>query len=138
MTRQTWIVVLGGYGVFGRRAVERLAGRPDVGVIVAGRNLARAEAAASEVERVLLAAGAERPSLRPAVVDAETLTADDLRALGASILINTVGPFQSQDYRVARTAIAAGLHYIDLADARAFVGGVEAAGLAREVLQDGA
>src|ERR1700686_2412057 len=33
------------------------------------------------------------------------------------------GPFQGAGYRLARAAIAAGLHYVDLADARDFVAG---------------
>ncbi len=33
------------------------------------------------------------------------------------------GPFQTSDYALPRAAIGAGLHYVDLADARAFVGG---------------
>jgi saccharopine dehydrogenase-like NADP-dependent oxidoreductase len=33
-------------------------------------------------------------------------------------VIHTAGPFQGQDYAVARSAIAAGANYIDLADGR--------------------
>jgi hypothetical protein len=36
-------------------------------------------------------------------------------------VISTAGPFQGQDHRVARAAIAAGAHYVDIADARDFV-----------------
>jgi hypothetical protein len=36
-------------------------------------------------------------------------------------VIHCVGPFQGQDYRVAHAALAAGAHYIDLADGRDFV-----------------
>ena len=34
------------------------------------------------------------------------------------------GPFQTSDYGLPRAAIGAGLHYVDLADARGFVGGI--------------
>ncbi len=44
-----------------------------------------------------------------------------LREIGPDIVIHTSGPFQTQDHRVARAAIAAGAHYLDLADARKFV-----------------
>lgn len=47
-----------------------------------------------------------------------------LETSGAEILIHTAGPFQQQDYRVARAAIEAGCHYIDLADGRQFVAGI--------------
>jgi len=39
-------------------------------------------------------------------------------------VIHTTGPFQGQDHRVARAAIAAGAHYLDLADARQFVASI--------------
>ena len=43
------------------------------------------------------------------------------RSLRPGLVIHTVGPFQHQSYAVAEAAIAAGAHYCDLADARAFV-----------------
>src|SRR5690606_1714050 len=55
-----------------------------------------------------------------------TLSPDALRATGARVVINASGPFQAQDYTVARAAIEAGCHYLDLADARAFVTGITA------------
>ncbi|MFN2258550.1 MAG: saccharopine dehydrogenase family protein, partial [Parasphingopyxis sp.] len=42
------------------------------------------------------------------------------------IVIHTTGPFQRQGYQVAEAAIAAGAHYLDLADARRFVCGIAA------------
>jgi hypothetical protein len=44
-----------------------------------------------------------------------------LKRLAPDLVIHCAGPFQSQDYRVALAALAAGAHYIDLADARQFV-----------------
>src|SRR6185437_1605517 len=49
-----------------------------------------------------------------------------LDLLGVDLIIHTAGPFQGQDYRVARGAVAAGCHYIDLADGRQFVAGIDA------------
>ena len=46
---------------------------------------------------------------------------DVLRQLGVELLIHTAGPFQQQDYAVAKAAAAAAAHYIDLADGRRFV-----------------
>ena len=43
-----------------------------------------------------------------------------------AVLINATGPYQRQDYRLARACIAAGVHYLDLADARDFVPGIAA------------
>ncbi len=68
-------------------------------------------------------------------------TAPDLaarvRALRADAVIHTCGPFQGQDYHVARACVEAGAHYIDLADGRAFVAGItelDAAARERSVL----
>lgn len=56
-------------------------------------------------------------------LDTATVTAPELRATGAFVAADAAGPFQGADYRLARAAIAAGLHYVDLADARGFVAG---------------
>ncbi|MFM9942267.1 MAG: saccharopine dehydrogenase family protein [Hyphomicrobiaceae bacterium] len=114
------ILVLGGYGVFGGRAALRLARDPALTLIVAGRDRAKAEAECA----LLRQAGAAH--LEAASLDAFTIGAADLRRLRVDIVINTVGPYQAHDYRVARAAIAAGAHYLDLADARAFVTGITA------------
>jgi hypothetical protein len=42
------------------------------------------------------------------------------------LVVNASGPYQAQDYGVARACIAAGIHYVDLADARRFVAGIGA------------
>jgi hypothetical protein len=120
------IVVLGGYGVFGQRAVERLARRAENEVVIAGRDRAKAQALAATVVANAIAAGGPEPVVEAVGLDAMALMPRELRALRVQILINTIGPFQGQDYRVARAAIAAGCHYIDLADARAFVTGIGA------------
>ena len=52
--------------------------------------------------------------------------AQALRALDADLVIHTCGPFQGQDYQVARACIDAQLHYVDLADARRVVSGFAA------------
>jgi hypothetical protein len=49
-----------------------------------------------------------------------------LTALAPDLVIHTCGPFQGRDYAVAIAALNAGAHYIDLADARAFVAGIDA------------
>jgi short subunit dehydrogenase-like uncharacterized protein len=114
------VLVLGGYGVFGGRIAERLAREPNVEVIVAGRSLERAVALAAR-----LAKGA-RAWITPAGLDGTRITAGDLTALRPLLVINASGPYQLQDYRLARACIAAGVHYVDLADARGFVTGIGA------------
>jgi saccharopine dehydrogenase-like NADP-dependent oxidoreductase len=109
------VLVLGGYGNFGATIATRLAADANFEVIVAGRDLARAQAFAHGI-------GAQ-----PAAVD--THAADfptRLRDLAPGLVVSTAGPFQGQDYGVARAALAAGAHYIDIADGRAYVCGIRA------------
>lgn len=114
------VLVLGGYGVFGSRAAERLLRDPSIEVVIAGRSKAHASLAAGRF------ASAVKDRASGVRLDAVSLTSDDLRHLGVQVVINTVGPYQARDYRVAEAAIAAGVHYIDLADARTFVTGITA------------
>ena len=109
------VVVLGGYGNFGGYVCRALASDARIQLVVAGRNLAKAQAFAAGL-------GASNPA-EAAVVDAED-PRDALTACRPGLVIHTVGPFQSQDYRTAEAAIACGAHYCDLADARAFVAGL--------------
>ncbi|HVH78404.1 MAG TPA: saccharopine dehydrogenase NADP-binding domain-containing protein [Stellaceae bacterium] len=107
------VLVIGGAGAFGGRLVDGLLATTDLEVVVAGRDLANAETKA-------------RPSggrARAVRLDAATVTAEALAATGAFVVVDAAGPFQGASYRLARAAIGAGLHYIDLADARDFVAG---------------
>lgn len=108
------VIVLGGYGGFGARIVE-LLGREGFAVIVAGRSLARAEGFARS--------GEYREAAR---LDRETVSAQAIGALGAWALVDAAGPFQGNDRRLPRACITAGCHYLDIADAREFVGGIDA------------
>jgi saccharopine dehydrogenase-like NADP-dependent oxidoreductase len=106
------IVVLGGYGNFGARICRALAGR-DIGnveVIAAGRHPLR------KFFDVIKVASAPLDMAAPDFAAA-------LAKLSPDIVIHCAGPFQHQDYRVARASVAAGAHYIDLSDGRAFVAG---------------
>ena len=110
------VLVLGGYGFFGGRISAALASTASLRVLIAGRDLTRASTTARDlglpVEHVV-ALDAHAPDL-----------ADGLRRLQVDVLIHTAGPFQGQDYAVARAAIEARSHYIDLADGRQFVVGI--------------
>jgi hypothetical protein len=69
-------------------------------------------------------APAAEASVTAAALDAMRVTVQELRALQPDVVINASGPFQAQDYQLGRTCIAAGCHYVDLADARGFVTGI--------------
>ncbi len=112
------ILIVGGYGAFGARIAERLSRDDALDIVIAGRSVERAAALA------LALRGNAQARIGHALLDAQRATAADLRALGALVVINVSGPFQGQDYRLASAAIDAQCHYIDLADARAFVTGI--------------
>ncbi|MFJ6024841.1 DUF4166 domain-containing protein [Brevundimonas sp. NPDC092305] len=112
----TTVLVIGAGGVFGSRLAEGLL-RDGFTVIVAGRDRDRAEAVAA---RLAAGLGAAFSSV---ALDTQTVTPDALIATGATIVADMAGPFQGAEPTTARAAIAAGLHYVDLADARDFVCG---------------
>lgn len=112
------ILILGGYGFFGGRIASLLAKTSGVELILAGRNLNKATAAAYQL-------GLHANNAR--VVDAgDPKLASMLTKLGVGVVIHTAGPFQGQKHHVARAAIEARAHYLDLADGRAFVSGIGA------------
>ncbi|HSX61834.1 MAG TPA: saccharopine dehydrogenase NADP-binding domain-containing protein [Tahibacter sp.] len=112
------VLLLGAYGLFGSRIAARLAREPGWHVLLAGRDLARAEALAA---RCRTDAGAE---LVPLAIDAHGDNFDTALARERpQLVIHCAGPFQGQGYTVARRCLAAGAHYLDLADGRDHVVG---------------
>lgn len=109
------VVIVGGYGNFGGYVAESLARDPDITAVIAGRDFAKAQAAAQE-----LGAGAEAGRYDIAGSSAA------LAALGPDLVINMVGPYNDQGYGVAQAAIDCGAHYCDIADAPEFVAGIGA------------
>lgn len=115
------VVVIGGTGLFGRHIVDALARDGTLTVTVAGRRLPAAQALVHASQPTSAAA------LHTAALDVEGAGfAEALAALRPDIVIHAAGPFQQRDYAVARAALAAGAHCIDLADGRAFVTGIDA------------
>ncbi len=114
----TRILIIGGYGAFGARVAERLARERAFEIIIAGRT----PNAAAQHARALAATA--KAVVSHARLDAATATRAEIAALRPDVVINASGPFQDQDYALARAAIAARCHYLDLADARAFVTGI--------------
>jgi saccharopine dehydrogenase-like NADP-dependent oxidoreductase len=109
------VLVLGGYGNFGAPIASRLAADNSFEVVVAGRDASKAAGFARTI-------GAQAAAID--IDDSGFATA--LRAAAPDLVVSTAGPFQGQDYKVARAALAARAHYIDIADGRAFVCGITA------------
>jgi saccharopine dehydrogenase-like NADP-dependent oxidoreductase len=119
---QAWLVkrilILGGYGNFGSYIARSLASEPDIQLIIAGRS----EAQGREFANTLPAANWPQCI----AIDIRQPFEEQLTGASPDVVIHTIGPFQGQDYRVAEACIRHGAHYVDLADARAFVGGIDA------------
>lgn len=112
------ILILGGYGQFGRRIVAALARDEGLDLVVAGRHR---QAAQDLIDRLQPHAHA---TLVADAIDHEAPDfASKLASLAPQLVIHTAGPFQGGSYRVAEAALAARAHYIDLADGRDFVAG---------------
>ncbi len=106
------VLILGGYGVFGRRIAEQLS-RARIPVMIAGRDADKALQLAQDLGEFANAKS----------FDANRDLSAVLAELKPVLVINTCGPFQSADYRIAETCIDHKTHYVDLADGRKFVAG---------------
>jgi len=101
------IVILGGYGAFGRLISEQLANSANI--IIAGRDRERGQKFADSIRaNYVLCNAKDKGSLQKAVS-------------GAYIVINAAGPFLPKDYSIPHTCIEENCHYIDLADDREYV-----------------
>lgn len=115
------ILIIGGYGNFGKRLALNLIEHSPHEVIIAGRS----ESKANEFLRSLSEQNARKCSF--SLLDIYSPQLDEaLRFINVDIVINAVGPYQlgeaeAANYPVPHACLAAGCHYIDLADARAYV-----------------
>ncbi len=119
------ILLIGASGAFGSRLARMLAREAGMALVLAGRRREPLEAMAEDL-------GSEA-----AVLDRNALTADALRAMNVTLVIDASGPFQLMDGKLINVCIQAGVHYVDLADGRDFVAGISryhAAALAADVL----
>lgn len=110
------VLIIGGYGNFGRFIAKALAKENNIQVIIAGRSLEKANAMANAIEACC--------SIEAVKLDVSQHLSDSLSTIQPHVVIHTSGPFQNQSYEVAQACIAQGAHYIDLADGREFVAGI--------------
>jgi saccharopine dehydrogenase-like NADP-dependent oxidoreductase len=112
------VLVIGGYGFFGGRICAALAKDPAISLLIGGRSRNSGRSLTRQL------------GLDPAqAVNIDTRSStlrEALAELHVQTIVHAAGPFQGQDYTVARAAIGAGCNYIDLADGRQFVAGIGA------------
>lgn len=111
MTFQTLhILIIGASGMFGSRLARLLAQEPGLSLWLAGRQAAPLRALAAEL-------GAQ-----VRLLDRTCITAAHMSDI--DVVIDAAGPYKAGETGVIEAALAAGVHYIDLADGRAFVGDI--------------
>lgn len=111
------VMIIGGYGNFGRYIAKALGAHQSIQLIIAGRHIHKAKAFIEKLHTT-------HPAT-PAYCDIDKTMEESLSKYSPDIVIHTSGPFQRQDYRVVQACIDFGCHYIDLADSREFVIGIE-------------
>ncbi|MFL0797253.1 MAG: saccharopine dehydrogenase NADP-binding domain-containing protein [Cellvibrionaceae bacterium] len=114
------VLIVGGYGNFGRRLVKSLVEFYDYEVIIAGRSLDKANIFRNEI--------ASNYGKNIDVIQLDIFSpnlAGALRNISPDVVVNASGPFQYQlgdnNYSVARACIESNSHYVDFADDRDFV-----------------
>ena len=96
--------IIGGYGLTGRIVAQALSRSAGIEIVIGGRDLKKA-AAALEGDAI--------PSGKAVAVDA--FDAESLKGFcrGRDVVINCTGPTCLVQDRIARTALALGIHYVD-------------------------
>lgn len=110
------LLILGGYGNFGRYIAKVLGKNPNIQLIIAGRHPEKAQALIKTLDLIHPAQAIYCDIFQNITKILEDICPD--------IVIHTSGPFQGQDYTVVNACIKYGCHYIDLADSRDFVYGI--------------
>lgn len=116
MIKKYRILIIGGYGNFGKYIAKTLGKNPQVELAIVGRDSRKAEAIAKKLN-----------AINPVEVWYCDIFKNLHEILGRwqpFIVIHTSGPFQVQDYIVAKTCLAFNCHYIDIADSRQFVSNI--------------
>jgi hypothetical protein len=113
------VLLIGATGTFGSRLAWHLSQLPEIHLILTSRSKVRAQA----IVKRLLSGGAVA-----SLEAAEFATAHgSIAAFKPWLVIDASGPFQFMDYRTPAGTIAAGAHFIDLADAFSYLTGFAAA-----------
>ena len=120
--RKVMILVIGGYGNFGKRLAHALLENHDHDLIIAGRSKTKAQIFCKQLENIYKKA-IEHLALDVNSPDLVSI----LKNLQVDIVVNASGPYQDQmgnnNYQVASACTETPCHYVDLADARNFVNG---------------
>ncbi len=120
------ILVIGGYGNFGRRLVQSLLEHYDHKIVIAGRSIKKAENLASELSLKF------NSIVKSAYIDVLSNDLNNiLYIVKPDLVVNASGSFHFQSnhknrinlksYQVAKACLLAKCHYLDFADNREYV-----------------
>jgi uncharacterized protein DUF4166/saccharopine dehydrogenase-like protein len=115
----TRVLILGGYGNFGGRLAQLLADDARLTLLIAGRSYEQAKDFCGGLR------GAAK--IEPLRFDRNGYVLAQLRETTPEIVVDASGPFQiygADPFAVVKACIALKIHYLDLADASAFVNGI--------------
>jgi hypothetical protein len=107
------VLIIGGYGNFGSYIARSLKDDVNIKLLIGGRSAEKAQNFSASLSAF------HPPEGHAIDIDGYIFAA--FTRIAPDLVIHTTGPFQTQDYRVAKACIAYGCHYLDLADARDFV-----------------
>jgi NAD(P)-dependent dehydrogenase (short-subunit alcohol dehydrogenase family) len=102
-------VVFGGYGTFGTQVAREL-GRLGVPLVIAGRDLARAETLAGELG----------PPHRAVAADVGDPASCRTALQGQAVAVNCAGPFAGLGPALLQACLETGCHYADIAEDRGY------------------
>lgn len=108
------VLIVGAGGLFGARLARLLADRRRYRLSLGGRTESKIAALRTALEHVDPLGGYTFLPL-----DRDAVAPEQLR--GIDVVVDCAGPFQGSGTSLVKAAIAAGVDYIDLADARRFV-----------------
>ena len=110
-------MILGAAGNFGNKIATALA-KTGAALILSGRTEESLNKLQDKIKITYPGI-----SVKVAALNIKTGLNHYLQLLKPFVVINTCGPFQENDYSVAKSCIAQKIHYIDLADNRQYVAG---------------
>tara|TARA_B100000989_G_scaffold287898_1_gene257987 strand:- start:190 stop:1302 length:1113 start_codon:yes stop_codon:yes gene_type:complete len=108
------ILILGAYGNFGVRISWALA-KKNIPLFLGGRDQIKLENLSKKLTAISLS------PIDTIKIDTNINIQQALAQTNPDVVINTCGPFQGNDYSVAKACIEKKVNYIDLADGREFV-----------------
>jgi len=113
------VLIVGAGGVFGSRLARLLARRGGYRLSLGGRT----ESRVVPLQRELRAAHPDG-EFAHVHIDRDQASAERLKEIGCAIVVDCSGPFQLSGTKLIEAAIGARVHYLDIADSRAFVAGI--------------